>query len=439
MSQSQVIGDHHAPDTSQGARPLRPRPTPGAVREHLERLLASPRFATSPRCQLLLSYVVEETLKGNADSLKERNIGVEVFKRDPAYDTNADPIVRVGVGEIRKRLAQYYYEAGDQDQVRIDFPARSYAPVFTLHEAELSKSLPAGQPEEASADFDGPPDEPAEAAPPAAKARPRKKFVKILGLVVACALVAACAIILGWHFAVASSPFDAFWAPVLKSPNPVLICPGRYGYMYTDSGADPVEEPLSLTARGTKGVYSKKLPSTIILYDAVTLADIAGVLYTDKKQYSVRDSSQTNYDDLLKGPVVLVGAFNNKWTMHFIHSMRYQFSQNSDDFDWISDKADTNARYGTQVITGDNYGPQEYALVARVYEQEIRQPIIILAGVAPTGTKAAGEFVTNPQYMNEFLKTLPTGWQTKNLEILISTNVINNQPGAPHVVASSVW
>jgi len=302
----------------------------------------------------------------------------------------------------------------------------------------LSKSLPAVQAEEASADSDGPAEEPAQAAPPPAKAHPRKKFVKVLVLA-ACALVAACAIVLGWRFETAESPLEAFWAPVLNSPNPVLLCAGQFGYMYTDSGEDAVEEPLSVTERGVKGIYSKKLPTTIILYDAVTLADISGVLHTKKKQYFVRDSSQTNYDDLLKGPVVLVGAFNNKWTMHFIHSMRYQFSQNSDDFEWISDQTNSSARYGTQVITSGNYGPQEYALVARVYEQEIRQPIIILAGVGPTGTKAAGEFVTNPQYLNEFLKTLPPNWPTKNLEILISTNVINNQPGAPHVVASSIW
>jgi hypothetical protein len=387
---------------------------------------------------LLLSYIVEETLKGNADSLKERSIGIEVFKRDPAYDTNADPIVRVGVGEIRKRLAQYYYEAGDQDQVRIDFPARSYAPVFTLHEPESSKSLPGVHPEEEATDSSEHPAELAQEAHPQAKSRPRRKFAKVI-LLAACVLAAACAAILSWRSATAKSPLEEFWAPVLNSPNPVLLCTGHFGYMYADSSADAVEEPLAITERGPKGIYSKKLPSTIIFYDAVTLADISGALHTEKKQYSVRDSSEANYDDLLKGPVVLVGAFNNKWTMHFIHSMRYQFSQNSDGFEWISDQADTSARYGTQVITTGNYGPQEYALVARVYEQEIRQPIIILAGVAPTGTKAAGEFVTNPQYLNEFLKTLPANWQSKNLEILISTNVIDNQPGAPHVVGSSVW
>jgi len=382
--------------------------------------------------------VVEETLHGKGESLKERNIGVEVFKRDPAYDTNADPIVRVVAGEVRKRLAQYYYESGDQDQIRIELPIRSYAPVFLLHEPESSKGLPAIHPDEVSRHSDEPSSESNRAALPLENSRPRRKFIGLL-VIAACALVVACVILLGWRFAAAKSPLEVFWAPVLNSPSPVLLCTGQFGYMYGDSGTNAIEEPQEITERGPKGVYSKKLPTTIILYDVAALTNIAGVLRTENKQYSVRDSLETNYEDLLKGPVVLVGGFNNKWTMRFIHSMRYQLSENSDGFEWISDKVDANARYGTQVITSGNYGPQEYALVARVYEQEIRQPVIILAGVSPPGTKAAGEFITNPQYMNEFLKTLPANWQTKNLEILISTNVINNQPGAPHVVASSIW
>jgi len=411
-------------------------PNYGAIKEHLERLFASPKFATSPRCQLLLGYVVQETLNGNGDSLKERNIGVELFKRDPAYDTNADPIVRVVAGEIRKRLAQYYYEAGDQDHVRIELPIRSYRPVFSLHEPESRKGLPAVYPEEALKSSEEHPGESTQSVLPPARSSRKSVRILVLGT---CVLVVICAILLGWRFETAKTPLEVFWAPVLNSPNPVLLCTGQYGYMYANSGAEAAEEPVSVTERGLKGVYSKKLPTTIVLYDAVTLSDISGVLHTDKKQYSIRVSAETNYDDLLKGPVVLIGAFNNKWTMHFVHSMRYQFAESPDEVQWISDQVNASAKYGAQMITSGSYGPQEYALVARVYEQEIRQPIIILAGVGPTGTKAAGEFVTNPQYMNELLRTLPPNWQTKNLEILISTNVIDDKPGAPHVVASSIW
>ena len=76
--------------------------------------------------------------------------------------------------------------------------------------------------------------------------------------------------------------------------------------------------------------------------------------------------------------------------------------------------------------------------MARIIDSETKQPIIIVAGVTPTGTLAAGLFVSDPQLLSEFLKNAPKGWQTKNMEVLLSTNVIDNQPGPPRVVASSV-
>ena len=78
----------------------------------------------------LLRYVVNETLEGRGSHLKERALGVEVFSRDPDYDTNADPVVRTSACEVRKRIAQYYHEPGHEDEIRIDLPAGSYVPEF---------------------------------------------------------------------------------------------------------------------------------------------------------------------------------------------------------------------------------------------------------------------------------------------------------------------
>ena len=85
-------------------------PDPTAVREQLDRLVAHPLFSNSKRYPVLLAYTVEQTLKGNAVELKERSIGIEVFGRSPSYDANADPVVRITAGEVRKRLMQYYYD-----------------------------------------------------------------------------------------------------------------------------------------------------------------------------------------------------------------------------------------------------------------------------------------------------------------------------------------
>lgn len=105
-------------------------PDPTLIREQLDRLLVHPLFANSKRYPALLAYTVEQTLLGNAAELKERSIGVEVFGRAPSYDANADPVVRITAGEVRKRLSQYYYDSTHDGELVIELPTGSYVPVF---------------------------------------------------------------------------------------------------------------------------------------------------------------------------------------------------------------------------------------------------------------------------------------------------------------------
>src|ERR1700733_7349294 len=119
-----------APKSMQTVEPPGIVSEPAAIREQLQRLLAHPLFANSRRYPALLAYTVEETLKGNAIELKERSIGMEVFGRTPTYDANADPVVRITAGEVRKRLSLYYYDSAHTGEVVIELPLGSYVPVF---------------------------------------------------------------------------------------------------------------------------------------------------------------------------------------------------------------------------------------------------------------------------------------------------------------------
>jgi hypothetical protein len=65
--------------------------------------------------------------------------------------------------------------------------------------------------------------------------------------------------------------------------------------------------------------------------------------------------------------------------------------------------------------------------------------MVIVAGLYTAGTLAAGTFVTDPQYLDAYSRSAPHNWQNGNLEILLSVNVIDGQPGSPRVVDSVVW
>jgi hypothetical protein len=100
------------------------------VLRQLDRLLSNPHLSHSKRFPSFLRFIVQEELEGRGDRLKERTLGVEVFGRDAAYDTTTDPIVRVTATEIRKRIAQYYQDSGDPNELRISLPPGSYIPHF---------------------------------------------------------------------------------------------------------------------------------------------------------------------------------------------------------------------------------------------------------------------------------------------------------------------
>src|SRR5579863_3156334 len=101
-----------------------------AILRELKKVLASPQFSSSKRYPALLQYTVEKTLEGKSDLLKERTLGVDVFDRHPAYDTNTDTVVRYTAGEVRKRLMLYYHELDHKPVIQISLPPGSYVPEF---------------------------------------------------------------------------------------------------------------------------------------------------------------------------------------------------------------------------------------------------------------------------------------------------------------------
>src|ERR1700742_2789235 len=115
-----------------------------AFSEQLELLVQDQAFRSSKRSVAFLRYVVEQTLNGSADQIKERTIGVEVFGREPSYDTNLDHVVRTAAIELRKRLAIYYGDERHRSELRMSLVPGSSIPRFTLpsqspptsHEAE---------------------------------------------------------------------------------------------------------------------------------------------------------------------------------------------------------------------------------------------------------------------------------------------------------------
>lgn len=103
-----------------------------AIREQVDRILASDAFAQSRRRQTFLSYIVDETLAGRGDRLKGYTVAIKVFDRGTSFDPALDPVVRIEAGRLRDKLSAYYAGDGASDPVRIDLPKGSYTPVIAF-------------------------------------------------------------------------------------------------------------------------------------------------------------------------------------------------------------------------------------------------------------------------------------------------------------------
>jgi TolB-like protein len=100
------------------------------VRAQMDRILASPGFVNAGRLSRFLRFVVERTLAGEGEQLKEYLIGTEVFDRASDYDPRLDSIVRVEARRLRSKLAEYYDGPGAADPIVIRVDKGSYVATF---------------------------------------------------------------------------------------------------------------------------------------------------------------------------------------------------------------------------------------------------------------------------------------------------------------------
>jgi hypothetical protein len=383
-----------------------------AVQAQLERIVASASFRNSKRYPALLRYVVEKTLEGNASELKERNIGIDVFGRAPSYDLGIDPVVRITAGEVRKRLAQYYQETAHRHELRIEIPLGSYQPEFVaaerVPEVVALPTPPSVEPQKGEA--------------AQVRALPGKALVfSSVGL----------ALLLGltflW-FATRATALELFWRPVITRGSPVLLFVGRAG-----SRGQSTSDPTDLDPNYRPVAW----------WDAETMARLAGLIGAKGATLRLMREDHATFSDFQQSPAVLIGAFNDQWTLELMQKMRYTF-QRTGRVHWVADRdhpsfQDWKVDLGQTDAEGNLDIKEDYAIISRVANPRTGSITVTVAGLWGYGTLAAGRFLTDPKYLEEASKQAPPGWSKRDMEIVIGTEVIQGNPGPPKVLATAFW
>jgi hypothetical protein len=380
-----------------------------AVRGQLERLLASQHFHGSKRCSSLLRYIVDKTLAGKLEDLKERVVGIEVFGRTADYDTSVDATVRVSAVEVRKRLALYYRESGHQQELRIDVPAGSYMAEFRRQE---EKPLPE----------DGSP-------------LPSRQTPQYWYIVAPLAL--AILVVAGWGVRRAlfpASAIDKFWAPLLHSAGPVFIC----------IDAPPVN-PLTLKEASNSnhpaGSNNPAAPGNVqvALNDISAADDLVSYLHKRGKDSSVRPARDTSLSDLRSSPVVLFGLFDNAWVRTLEGNLRFRIREDADAGRlWIEDTNNpADQKWSVPIVPPPGQaGETDYALLSRVRDQSTGQWWIGITGLTGRATKVAHQALFDPAAMNALTAGFPKHWEQRNLQTVLEIKKGPSDPGTFRVIAT---
>ncbi len=425
------------------------------VREQMNRLLETSHFRNSRRYPALLRFIVEETLEGRGEFLKERLLGVRVFDRPADYDTATDPIVRVTIAEIRKRIAQYYHDEAHNSELRIELLPGHYAPEFRERKETQAAGPVAAIAAPAAAPQIFEPTSPIghagtalAFAPPVVQERITWRWSPPrLALGLACVLLLAGLATFSYR-AMHASPLEQLWAPVLSSPRPVLFClptgAGNKKLQAASLNGSPGDAALSsgrtTSPEGPTLLDHLYLGENVVFSDVLATLKIAGLLSAHQHEYRAKLHVSTALDDLRQGPAVLIGGLDNPWTMRATASMRYHFAGSDEQGYWIEDASNpTNKNWWLDLKAPYLSIKRDYALIARVHNEQTGQIEVVVAGIGMSGTAAAGEFLVDPQKLEELRREVGTGFKDHDFEAVLSADVVNGIAGSPKVIAVSVW
>jgi len=440
-----------------------------AFQQHLEEVLSGEAFRGSHRSGQFLRYVINQSINGHCDELKERLIGVELFGRSPSYDTGEDAIVRVTASDVRRRLLQHYGRYGTASEFRISLPLGSYIP-------EIARDVPVKMDALEESEIELPREAPIDflaSSPPLALSPPlmeeeasvlvdHEKVPRLLesrrfwkqGKVLLCLLsIAVCGILAVWL----TMRTDSLWGPL-------------FGFQLSTKliTSDPnIAEVQSLTGQTvTLSDYAnqryvldaEKVPPQLMnLTTEILRRDQAAAVDTGiavniaewrdqakAGRLTIQSARTLRFSDLLKdGNFILLGSpRSNPWALFYSDHLDFRFVFDLDSGQEIVENLHPrNGESSRYVPTAMGFATgQSFAVASYLRNPDHLGHVLLIAGASAEGTEAVNDLMTDSSALSAVMSRcgLPRTAPIPNFQLLLRLSTMAGSPGHSEVIACHV-
>lgn len=443
-----------------------------ALKDHLKEIIEGKAFKGSSRSIRLLEYILDQTIAGHFDALKERVIGVEVFGRSPSYETGEDSIVRVAAGDVRKRLMQHYAMYGTNSGFRLSLPLGSYVLEITRCASDETGVLNAAKGHDRPAARS--PEQ--EASHPAlttatrvAASQPEvvseSARAATLGwrMWLAFSVLILAAGVAGWtvswsrfsHEKVAKTtvlPWPAFFGSphntvlITSDPNiaEIEILAGRQISASDYANHRYIPEPNKMTPEETRFSQEFLTGDKAASIDTPIAVNIAQLAQANSRALDVRSARSIQLTDLHTDDdfIFLGSPRSNPWVSLYTDQLDFRIvPNNGPGDDRIVNSRPQPHELSVYVPAAPGYATgQSLAIVAFVQNPDQKGQVLILAGISREGTEAAGKLVVDLPRLGTALQNCgirPSG-PLRHFEMLLRVNIMAGSPNSSEVVACHV-
>ncbi len=393
-----------------------------ALQQHVTEIVEGTAFKGSHRSGQFLKYIVDQSIAGHFESLKERVIGMELFGRSPSYDTGEDAIVRVTASDVRKRLLQHYGKYGTPSEFRLRLPLGSYIPEITREghgeAGQLDASEPHKEPAVSPHDSAAAPQGPVAISPAVslteAALRPTSQITRQLlpwGILLVALNLALWSIV--WN---RSSRTEAATRPTF--PWSALFNPSHATHLITsDPNIAQIEAMTGVQISASDYANHNYIPEPnkltpeqdrfcrVILRGDTSLVDtpiavnIAELAQTNSTKIDVHAARSIQLSDLKTDDnfIFLGSPRSDPWTALFSEQLdfRFVFDQATQQ-EILQNVHPRPHELPAYVPTAAGWATgQSYAVIALVQNPDQNGQVLLLSGANAEGTEAAGRLVND--------------------------------------------